>query len=620
MTTAKPSVASIVPTEVIETASGTLRAVIYLRVSTTEQAETDYGSDGFSIQAQREACRRHAESMGAAVLDEYVDRGESARSAARPQLQSMLQRLRVVRDVDLVIVHKVDRLARSREDDANIGVDIRTAGARLVSVTENIDETPSGKLVHGIMATIAEFYSSNLAAEARKGMEQKARVGGTVSRAPVGYRNTSAEIEGREVRTVSVDDERAEHVRWAFQQFATGEWTVGQMADALAERGLTSRATRRFPEGPLSRSRVHKMLRNRYYLGIVRYDGVEYAGRHTALIDETLFQDVQAVLDQRSQGKEKPVKRTHYLKGLLACARCGARLGYLHSRGKNGAIYPYFFCLSRQGHRRSGCDLPYLPVDLVEAKVLDLWERVKLDQGEAETIRQDVTVLIRLVSARHESDLSAQRLRLERLEADEAKLLQAHYSDAISLPLMQKEQRRIAQERADAGRIVAAVSLERSALEHALESALDRVNRCDEVYAEGSDRVRRELAFALFARIWVDEGGVAGVDLAEPFAQLLDPSLPEWLEAERASLDQRAEALAAPAFAQNAPPPLAARPDLQRPRGPLAFETKNTALSGRCSNVSLLVGVAGFEPTTSASRTQRSTKLSHTPVLCGGQP
>src|SRR5436309_8539467 len=98
------------------------RAVIYLRVSTSAQADKDYGSEGFSIPAQREACLRAAERLGASVVEEYVDRGESARSADRPDLQRLLKRLKRQRDVDFVIVHKVDRLARSREDDVAIAL------------------------------------------------------------------------------------------------------------------------------------------------------------------------------------------------------------------------------------------------------------------------------------------------------------------------------------------------------------------------------------------------------------------------------------------------------------------------------------------------------------------
>ena len=84
------------------------------------------------------------------------------------------------------------------------------AGVTMVSATENIDETPSGMLLHGIMSSIAEFYSKNLASEVSKGLNQKFETGGTPMRAPVGYLNVSKRDEqGREYRTVEIDAERA---------------------------------------------------------------------------------------------------------------------------------------------------------------------------------------------------------------------------------------------------------------------------------------------------------------------------------------------------------------------------------------------------------------------------
>lgn len=101
------------------------RAVIYLRVSTSAQADRDNEKEGYSIPAQRDACLRKAEYLGADVVDEYIDAGESARSADRPGLQAMLRRIQTLSDVDYVIVHKIDRLARSRRDDVEIGLLIK---------------------------------------------------------------------------------------------------------------------------------------------------------------------------------------------------------------------------------------------------------------------------------------------------------------------------------------------------------------------------------------------------------------------------------------------------------------------------------------------------------------
>ena len=156
-------------------------AVSYLRVSTRGQAERGGGADeGFSIPAQREANKKKALSMGAMVGKEFVDRGTSAKSADRPELQKMLEYVKENADrIDYVIVHKVDRLARNRGDDVDIMRTLRKCGVQLVSASESIDDTPAGMLLHGIMSSIAEFYSQNLANEVKKGLNEKVKGGGT---------------------------------------------------------------------------------------------------------------------------------------------------------------------------------------------------------------------------------------------------------------------------------------------------------------------------------------------------------------------------------------------------------------------------------------------------------
>ncbi len=157
--------------------------------------------------------------MGGILVDEYVDAGESAKSAHRPQLQKMLRELKT-KHVDYVIVHKIDRLARNRADDVEINALIAKAGAKLISVAEPVDETPAGKLLYNMMADVAQYHSDNLAVEVLKGMDTKAKRGGTQYRAPLGYLNWRELKDGADIRTVVVDDERAPLIRWAFEQYA----------------------------------------------------------------------------------------------------------------------------------------------------------------------------------------------------------------------------------------------------------------------------------------------------------------------------------------------------------------------------------------------------------------
>ena len=173
------------------------RAVLYLRVSSRDQLETDYDDDGLSIAAQRERVAQKAAEYGAVVVDEYIERAESAKTNDRPALNTMLKRIKEQRYVDYVIVWKVDRFARNRRDDANMLFEIELAGARLISATENIDQTPAGRLMHGMLASFAEYYSRNLANEVLKGATEKAKRGGTPGRARLGYLNTREQLPQR---------------------------------------------------------------------------------------------------------------------------------------------------------------------------------------------------------------------------------------------------------------------------------------------------------------------------------------------------------------------------------------------------------------------------------------
>ncbi len=313
-------------TEHTQSENGTARAVLYLRVSTREQAQRDGDPEGYSIPAQREACKRKAIALGAAVVEEFADRGESARSSQRPQLQALLT---YVRDnpVEYVIVHKVDRLARNRADDVEITLAIRAAGATLISCSENIDETPSGLLLHGIMSSIAEFYSRNLANEVIKGSVQKAKSGGTVGKAPLGYLNVRRLENGREVRTVELDPIRAPLIKWAFENYATGSWSLNRLLAELTRRGLESTSSARTSTQPLQRSHLHKLLRHPYYKGIVRYRGVEYPGRHEPLVTPETWQRVQNILSAHNQSGEKQRVHHHYLKGSVRRPRFTGHCG-----------------------------------------------------------------------------------------------------------------------------------------------------------------------------------------------------------------------------------------------------------------------------------------------------
>jgi site-specific DNA recombinase len=502
---------------------GTTRAVLYLRVSTKEQATKGGEAEGYSIPAQRQACVRKAKALGATIIDEFLDAGESARSSDRPQLQELLTFVGEER-VDYVIVHKVDRLARNRVDDVAINVVLKQAGATLVSCSENIDETPSGMLLHGIMSSIAEFYSRNLASEVTKGLIQKAKNGGTLGKAPVGYLNVRKIDRGREIRTVTVDAARAPLVQWAFEEYASGDWSLTRLTNALADRGLTNRPTTHFAEKPLTRSNVHRMLRNRYYVGTVTWQGVEYQGSHPTFIDKRLFEHVQEILTAHNVAGEKQRVHNHYLKGSVWCASCGSRLCITKTTNRHGTTYLYFFCLGRN-QKRTTCTQKAIPVDIVETHIENKWSHVRIDETYADLLRELLEQEITARRSEAERDKAIATNRIANLKEQRRKLLEAHYADAIALDLLKSEQDRIAQELGAANKLLEASEVEFATIDATLRRCLAFVTNCHEAYLAAPRQIRRQLNQAVFERFLVGPNGSTEAELTQAFSILLAPDL-----------------------------------------------------------------------------------------------
>lgn len=557
------------------------RALIYLRVSSSQQADTDYDPEGFSIPAQREACKRKADSIGAFVVEEFVDRGESAKTANRAGLQALLTRV-AERDISHVVVHKVDRLARNRADDVDIVMRIRAAGAQLVSATENIDETPSGHLLHGIMSSIAEFYSRNLATEIMKGTTQKAKTGGTPFRAPIGYLNVREWIDGREIRTIEIDPERAPLVKVAFDLYATGEYSLIDLCTILEARGLRSRPSRNKPAKVLGTNRLSQLLRNDYYVGVVNYAGHSYHGRHQPLVDDATFEKVQQILDAQRQSGERSWRHHHYLRGTLRCADCGRRLFFTQAKGRRGGLYDYFICGGRTARI---CKQPHHRVQAVEEAVERHYATIQLDDLQRRRIRTAVAAHIDRVAKIAVKETARAQAEVTRLDNEERKLLAAHYADKISEHIFADEQTRIRRERAAAEHLLNRHKINQETVASTLDLALQLTDNIQTAYLQADTTERRLLNQAFFEYIEVSSEEITSSQLNPPFAQLA--AINQILAHDPEAGD--------PAATGHEPA-----------QGPQNDETPGPSSKVGGSYVTLMVELGGLEPPTSWVRSRRS--------------
>ena len=337
-------------------------ALVYYRVSDKSQVETDYDPEGNSLPAQREYVEETARRLGKTIVGEYLEPGVSALPIdKRPAFRDMIDRIISKRDAKYIIVYMLNRFARNRYEDAIVGLTLERLGVTVVSAKEHIHgNDPSQRMMRGMLAVINQYQSEASSADIKEKVAHKARKGGTIGYAPVGYLNVKEEYDERKVNTVTVDPERSPYIRHIFELYATGRYSFADIGEIVTEQGLRTRPTKKHPAGTrIAVGTIGKILTDRYYLGYVKHNGIEHPGRHEPLITEDLFDKVQKVLAANGHSGIRRRVHQHHLKGLLWCGRCKKRFILANNTG-NGGTYAYMFCMGRMKHT---CDMPYLRLD-----------------------------------------------------------------------------------------------------------------------------------------------------------------------------------------------------------------------------------------------------------------
>lgn len=297
-----------------------MAAHIYIRVSTDDQLE------GYSLHAQERACRLYCELHEITIAGLYCDEGLSGTSATRPQFVALLQN---VQPGDVVLVHKLDRFTRNTRLLLDSLEQLDKIGARLVSVSEQLDfASPIGRVFVTLLGAFAQYYVDNLRSETAKGHREKARRGLWVGPVPVGYR---AERPG-----YLVPSEDAGTIRYIYQCYADG-MSYRQIVELLNAQGATTFDWRSKERRPWSRESVRVVLRNRAYAGYVSAGGQQQPGIHAPLVSEEQW----AIVEQRRRALVRE-RRPGAPKGryVLHCGDCGQRLWFAYG-GRNLASSCY---------------------------------------------------------------------------------------------------------------------------------------------------------------------------------------------------------------------------------------------------------------------------------------
>lgn len=266
---------------------------------------------------------------------------------------------------------------------------------------------------------------------------------------------------------------------------------------------------------------LHRVLRHPYYKGVVVHTGVEHAGRHEPLIDPVTWSTVQDILTSLRNG-ERPREHDHYLKGIVFCIECGRRLIVQHTLTKTGRAYDYFVCHRR---REATCQQrKVLPIAQVEQRVEDLYRTIELNPGQRERIEQIVLAKLHRQQEVNDQRLAAINVEAQTVEANQAKLLEAYYADAIPRELFLTHQRRLNAEQASLVRERAKLESENTEIRQRVRDALDLLQDAHATYTNAPATVRKQLNQAVFAGIFLGpEPTPIRAELNEPFASITQP-------------------------------------------------------------------------------------------------
>ena len=308
-----------------------MTGVIYARYSSDNQREE-------SIEGQLRECAAFAQKNDITIIERYIDRAFSAKTDNRPEFQRMI-RESARKAYDVVIVWKLDRFSRNRYDSAKYKAALKKNNVRVVSATEAISQGAEGIILESVLEGMAEYYSADLAEKVTRGHTEnalKCQFNGSI--VPYGY------VINKE-KHYQLDPQKASIVLEIFKRYTSGE-TITSIINDLNSRGL-----RTAKGNPFNKNSLHRMLKNRNYIGEYHYKDFVTQGGVPAIVPEDIFNRAVSLLNSNKRAPaRKKAKEDYLLTTKLFCGHCHAMMVGESGQKSNGTIYRYYKCAGAKKH------------------------------------------------------------------------------------------------------------------------------------------------------------------------------------------------------------------------------------------------------------------------------
>jgi site-specific DNA recombinase len=415
--------------------AATVRAALYLRVSTGRQADSD-----LSIPDQRRQAKGYCASHGWEIVADYVEPGASATDDRRPEFQRMIDAATTKPSAfDVILVHSFSRFFRDQFQLEFYVRRLAKNGVRLVSITQELGDDPMSNMIRQIMALFDEYQSKENAKHTLRAMKENARQSfwnGALP--PVGYRIVeAAEQRGhRTKKTLEIDPIHAETVRLIFRLAREGNGSSGPTGVKSIAKHLNEAGIRTRDGGRWGVDAVHKVLTRTTYIGRHRFNTKFWKTRERKpeaevvemavppIIDQAEFEAVQVLLKSRSPALTAPrvVSGPTLLTGICFCAGCGGAMTL--RTGKSGR-YRYYTCCTKARQGETGCEGRTVPMEKLDTLVAEHVEHRLLRPKRLEQILSAVLHRRKERAQRRTTHIAELRKRASEAEAKLKRLYDA---------------------------------------------------------------------------------------------------------------------------------------------------------------------------------------------------
>ncbi|KND48331.1 MAG: site-specific DNA recombinase [Parcubacteria bacterium C7867-003] len=403
---------------------GLKRAIVYCRVSTMEQVE-----EGNSLATQEKLCLEYALKQKYEVIKVFIEKGESAKTAERTELQSLLGFCSERKNrISAVIVYKIDRLSRNTADYGQIKTLLKSRGAEIRSVTEAFEDNPFGRYMENNMASIAQLDNDIRAERCTVGMKEAVRSGRYVWKAPIGYKNV--QIAGKSNIEQS---ELAPIMREAFEIISKGLYSTEDVRKMMFDRGLKKQNGK-----PLAKSYFYTLLKNPIYAGVISVFNETHKGSFEPIISLALFNQVQKILKNKGRkiSEYKKDNDDFPLRRIVKSPE-GLSLTGSWSKGRDKK-YPYYrFEMRGSNYKR----------DDLEEKFMSFMDSYSIDPRLIGKLKRFVKEKLIKATTQERKNIESARQTLVNLEEKENLLIEKNLEGVISDVVLKNQLEKITNEK-----------------------------------------------------------------------------------------------------------------------------------------------------------------------------